>query len=134
MMLAGCIIKDSDNKVLLTHRNTPKRVQWEVPGGTVEPNETPKQAAIREVKEELDITVTVVRQVGSKSFEQDGEHYEYHWFEASIQTGEPRLTNADEDTYDDFGYFSMAEMQAMFDELSANTKNFVQAMQAQAAL
>ncbi len=129
MVLAGCIIKDSEGKVLLMHRNTPKRVQWEIPGGVVEEGEKPAEAAAREVKEELDLDVTVVREIGDKHFEEDGEQHAYYWFEATIQSGEPRLTGSDGGIHDDIRYFSVADMQAMFDELSANTKNFVQALQ-----
>ena len=131
MVLAGCIMKDSDGKVLLMHRNTPKRVQWEVPGGCVEEGETPEQAAVREVMEELDLTVMVTREIGSKSFEEDGEHHAYYWFEAAIQNGgTPRLTGSDDGIHDDIRYFAVEEMQAMFNELSANTKNLLQAVQA----
>jgi len=129
MKLAGCIIKDSENKLLLMHRDTPKRTQWEVPGGVVDPGETPEQAAIRELKEELDVTVTVVRQIGSKAFEEDGEEHAYFWFEAVIQDGTLQLTGSDEGIHDDFRYFSVGEMRAMFDGLSANSKNFVQALE-----
>jgi 8-oxo-dGTP diphosphatase len=135
MILAGCIIKDSDGKVLLMHRNTPKRVQWEVPGGIVEDGETPAEAAAREVMEELDLTVTVVRDVGDKHFEEDGERHAYHWFEAVIQDrGQPRLTGSDDGIHDDVRYFSLAEMRQMFDELSANTKNLVQAVEHKEAI
>ena len=32
---------------------------WEFPGGKIEPGETPQQAVVREIKEELDATVKV---------------------------------------------------------------------------
>lgn len=129
MRLAGCIIKDSDNKILLMHRNTPKRTQWEVPGGVIEDNETPSEAAVREVKEELDLTVRAVQQIGSKVFLEDGEEHAYYWFEAVIESGTLRLTGSDGNIHDDVRYFSIPDMQAMFSELSANTKNFVGALQ-----
>ena len=36
MRLAGCVITDSDGNILLVHRSTPKRTQWEIPGGKLE--------------------------------------------------------------------------------------------------
>lgn len=124
MRLAGCIIKNKGGKVLLLHRNTARRVQWEIPGGKVDVGELPKQAAMREIAEELAVTVKIVRQIGTV---EDGERYEYDWFEAEIVRGTPRL--AEPDTFDKFGYFSLLEMTRMFDELSPNTKNFVLAAQ-----
>ena len=53
----GIIIKD--NKVLLIKRSRIKRgkpnfnaERWDVPGGTVEPHESPRDAAAREIQEE----------------------------------------------------------------------------------
>ena len=34
---------------------------WEFPGGKIEPDETPEQALIREIQEELNVTVRVGR-------------------------------------------------------------------------
>lgn len=123
MKLAGCIIKDDDGKILLIHRNTPKRMQWEIPGGKVDSGETPEQTAVRELKEELDVVVEVVRQIGSKIFPEDGEEHEYHWFEAIVKEGNLRLVESH--AFDDFKHFTIEEMQQIQGELSANTKNLV---------
>ena len=50
---AGCLFFDEDGRLLVvnpTYKNT-----WEIPGGVVEQNESPREAVIREVKEELGI-------------------------------------------------------------------------------
>jgi 8-oxo-dGTP diphosphatase len=125
MKLAGCVIKDDEGKVLLIHRNTAKRTQWEIPGGEIDPGETPEQTAVRELKEELGIVVELVRHIGTKLFEEDGKHHEYHWFEAKIVKGKPHLTEPEE--YDDLRHFALDEMHKIRDLISANTKNLVHA-------
>ncbi len=49
---------DSDNRILLSRRPRGKSFAdlWEFPGGKSEPHETPEQTAIRELKEELNLT------------------------------------------------------------------------------
>lgn len=129
MTLAGCIIYNENGQLLLIHRNTPKRVQWEIPGGTVEDGETPEQAAVREGQEELGCKVTIGQQVGSKSFQEEGKEYHFHWFEATLLPGETiQLQQASEeepDHYDDMGFFSLDELQGMMDQLSSNTRNYL---------
>lgn len=51
----GCIIIN-DNKVLLVRQN---KGHWEFPKGHVEGNETEKETAIREVKEETNLDVVI---------------------------------------------------------------------------
>ncbi len=128
MQLAGCIIKSQDNKVLLMHRNTEKRAQWEIPGGKVEAGEIPTLTAVRELREELGIGVELIRQISTKTFEEDGIDYEYFWFEAKITEGTPYI--AEPDTFDNLKYFSIDELETMQD-LSGNTRNFVTAVQQQ---
>lgn len=50
-----------DNKVVLIHRKKEGRDYWVFPGGGVEEGETPEEAVIREVQEELSLGCKVVR-------------------------------------------------------------------------
>lgn len=50
-----CIIRDG--KVLLLRREKPPI--WEFPGGKIEEDESPREAAVRETKEEADLDVEI---------------------------------------------------------------------------
>jgi len=52
-----------DGRVLLAQRPVHKHQarKWEFPGGKVEPDETPEVALIREIREELNCEVCVIR-------------------------------------------------------------------------
>ncbi|MCI0754429.1 bifunctional GNAT family N-acetyltransferase/(deoxy)nucleoside triphosphate pyrophosphohydrolase [Teichococcus vastitatis] len=60
LMVAACALVDPDGRVLLARRpeGKPMAGLWEFPGGKLDPGETPEQALIRELKEELDIDVS----------------------------------------------------------------------------
>jgi 8-oxo-dGTP diphosphatase len=55
---ASAIVFDDSERVLLVHHN--KLRQWLYPGGHVEPNEDPAQAALREVLEETGVRARVI--------------------------------------------------------------------------
>src|SRR5215831_929928 len=58
-LVAACALVDADKRVLIAQRPPGKAMAglWEFPGGKVEPGERPEQTLIRELKEELAITV-----------------------------------------------------------------------------
>jgi 8-oxo-dGTP diphosphatase len=60
LVVAGLIVGD-DRRVLITQRRADQALplQWEFPGGKVEPGESPVAALVRELAEEIGVTVTV---------------------------------------------------------------------------
>ena len=55
----AAIIKNED-KILATKRGYGEFINmWEFPGGKIEPGETKEQALVREIKEELNIEISV---------------------------------------------------------------------------
>ena len=52
-LIAHVLIRDDEGRVLLCE--TQFKVDWELPGGIVEPGESPRLGAIREVREELGV-------------------------------------------------------------------------------
>lgn len=59
LLVAAAALIDSSGRVLITQRPQHKQLGglWEFPGGKVELGEAPEQALVRELKEELDLTV-----------------------------------------------------------------------------
>ena len=57
MLVAACALIDADRRVLIAQRPAGKSMagRWEFPGGKLEPGETPEEALIRELHEELGI-------------------------------------------------------------------------------
>jgi 8-oxo-dGTP diphosphatase len=60
VLVSACAMVDIDGRVLICKRPQGKQLAglWEFPGGKVEPGETPEEALIRELKEELGVTIT----------------------------------------------------------------------------
>jgi len=59
VLVAACALIDADGRVLIAQRPAGKPMAglWEFPGGKVEADERPEQTLIRELNEELGITV-----------------------------------------------------------------------------
>ncbi|MGD9668458.1 MAG: 8-oxo-dGTP diphosphatase MutT [Hyphomicrobiaceae bacterium] len=57
LLVVAVALIDSDNRILLSRRPEGKQLAglWEFPGGKVDTGETPEDALIRELREELDI-------------------------------------------------------------------------------
>ena len=67
IVVAACIIREDEegDSILLAQRYKPEspaaHLKWELPGGKVEVGETPQRALIREIKEELNTTINIIR-------------------------------------------------------------------------
>ena len=83
-----------DRRILLIHKKRGLGAgKINGPGGRLDPGETPIQAAVREVQEELLITPTGVRAVGELRFQfADGFSIHGYVFTASGYDGEPQET------------------------------------------
>jgi 8-oxo-dGTP diphosphatase len=58
-LVVACALVDADKRVLLAQRPEGKAMAglWEFPGGKIEPGERPEATLIRELREEIGITV-----------------------------------------------------------------------------
>lgn len=96
---ANLIIEDG--KLLMLHRND--KGYWELPAGKVEDGETPRQAAIREAREEIgcDVVIQAPWSRFEVSFEHDGEQFETRGFLSAIAAGDPEIQ---EDKFDELAW------------------------------
>ena len=60
ILVVACALVDADKRVLIAQRPQGKTMAglWEFPGGKVEPGERPEATLIRELQEEIGITVS----------------------------------------------------------------------------
>lgn len=123
MRLAGVVIVNGEGDLLLIHRNSPLRKQWELPGGKIEPGESASAAAAREAREELTCEVTVTQMLGKAVFVEDEHQMEYVWFAADVVSGTPTL--GEPDLFDELRYWSLAELRENIKHLSPNACNLV---------
>ena len=57
LLVVACALLDADKRILITRRPAGKAMAglWEFPGGKIEPGETPEEAVVRELREELGV-------------------------------------------------------------------------------
>ncbi|MDE5909734.1 MAG: 8-oxo-dGTP diphosphatase MutT [Lachnospiraceae bacterium] len=85
--VAAAIIKNQ-NHIFATQRGYgPFKDGWEFPGGKIEEGETPNQALIREIKEELDTEIEIGELVDIVEYDYPDFHLTMHCFMCTIKSG-----------------------------------------------
>lgn len=86
-VVAAIIIHD--NKIFATQRGYGEfKDGWEFPGGKIEPGETPQEALVREIKEELDIEIEVKDFLETVEYDYPEFHLSMDCFFCAIRSGD----------------------------------------------
>lgn len=89
--VVAAIIRDG-NKIFATQRGYgDQKDGWEFPGGKIETNESPQQALVREIKEELDTDIVVGDYLTTIEYDYPAFHLSMQCFWCSIIDGAPVL-------------------------------------------
>ena len=93
-VVAAIIIKDSE--VFATQRGYGEfKGWWEFSGGKIEKGETPQQALVREIKEELSATIEVGELIDTIEYDYPTFHLSMDCFWAKLVEGELILKEAE---------------------------------------
>lgn len=89
-VVAAIIVKDG--KVFATQRGYGEfKDGWEFPGGKIEAGETPREALVREIREELDTEVAVGELLDTVEWDYPAFHLSMDCFVCSIVSGDLHL-------------------------------------------
>lgn len=109
---AAVIVKD--NKYFIAKRNKDKHLggYFEFPGGKQDEDETLEQTVVREIKEELNVDITVDRKLGEEHYSDEKINVHLHYFFCTIIKGDIVLKEHEEAAWvskEEFNKYKFAE-------------------------
>ncbi len=90
--MAAGVLRDAAGRVLIAQRPAGGHVGgfWEFPGGKLHPGESPSEALVRELAEEIGVRVEAAAPLMAYRHEYPERSVELHVFLVERYTGEPR--------------------------------------------
>ncbi|MFE9968599.1 NUDIX hydrolase (plasmid) [Streptomyces sp. NBC_01724] len=84
-----------DNRVLMVRRKVKEgQLSWQFPAGEIEAGETSEQAAVRETREEVGLTVNVLKSLGERVHPKTGRRMSYA--ACTVISGTAHVADTDE--------------------------------------
>ena len=111
--VVAAIIK-KNNKYLIVQRNRKKHLglKWEFPGGKVQKNETFEEALAREIKEELNIKVSLQDKITEEKYKDEKIDIILHYYLCTQESGTIKLSEHEDLAWvekKDFDKYDFAE-------------------------
>lgn len=95
-----CVLTDGERVLLVRH--TYGHTEWDLPGGTVRRGEEPRDAARREMEEELGVKLDGLRALGEINVRPYRAHDRIHCFQAEVGPAELTIDEGELSTADWF--------------------------------
>ena len=125
MIQVACAIIIDRKKILIAQNNesSDHPFQWEFPGGKVKTGETEKECIVREIEEELNLTVEVVEALTPVEYDYEIKAIRLIPFVCSLVSGEMKLNDhraVKWMTIDELGELDLAEADKVLIQLVEN--------------
>jgi 8-oxo-dGTP pyrophosphatase MutT (NUDIX family) len=91
----GVVVRDgpAGPEVLVVHRV--RRDDWSLPKGKLDPGESPRSAAVREVEEETGVRAVIDHELPSTRYQVDGVPKRVRWYRMTPIDGDPARRDPD---------------------------------------
>jgi ADP-ribose pyrophosphatase YjhB (NUDIX family) len=111
------VVQFDDETILMVRQQHPEREIWLLPGGGIEEGETSRMAAVREVKEETSLDISVDRMLWHvEQLKNDGQQRYVNFFLAHVTGGE--LILGEDPEFDEAGQVLREVRKVSMDELA----------------
>lgn len=113
-MGAGVLLFDEKERLLIVKPNY--KTGWTIPGGVVEKNESPRQACVREVREEIGLVLKSMKLVGlDYIFDQKakGENLQFIFYGGVLLAKKKQAIKLQKKELKDFNFVSLAQALVM---------------------